>query len=59
VATIAHPCLVLAWAGDPGHPASTAERLVELLPRAELHVATRIRDVLGWPTQVAAFLDTP
>jgi pimeloyl-ACP methyl ester carboxylesterase len=59
VATIAPPTLVLAWAGDPGHPVSTAERLVELLPDAELHVATRIRDVLGWPTRVAAFLDQP
>ena len=48
--------LVLAWAGDPGHPESTAERLVELLPHATLHVATRIRDVLGWPGQVASFL---
>jgi pimeloyl-ACP methyl ester carboxylesterase len=59
VATIAQPTLVLAWGGDPGHPVATAERLVELLPDAELHVATRIRDVLGWPKQVAAFLDRP
>jgi 3-oxoadipate enol-lactonase len=56
VATVASPTLVLAWAGDAGHPVSTAERLVELLPDAELHVATRIRDVLGWPAQAAAFL---
>jgi 3-oxoadipate enol-lactonase len=51
-----HPAIVLAWAGDPGHPESTAERLVELLPHAELHVATRIREVLRWPLQVAEFL---
>ncbi len=56
VATLEHPALVLAWAGDPGHPESTAERLAELLPNAELHVARRIRDVLGWPAQVARFL---
>jgi hypothetical protein len=56
VAALAHPALVLAWAGDPGHPESTAERLAELLPAAELHVATRIREVLGWPARVAAFL---
>jgi 3-oxoadipate enol-lactonase len=56
IAQLAQPALVLAWAGDPGHPESTAERLAELLPTSELHVATRIRDVLGWPTQVAAFL---
>jgi len=59
VATIPRPALVLAWAGDPGHPVSTAERLAELLPHAELHVATRIRHVLGWPAQVATFLGTP
>ena len=56
VAVLAHPTLVLAWTGDPGHPESTATRLAELLPAAELHVATRIREVLGWPAQVAAFL---
>ncbi|HTO71785.1 MAG TPA: cytochrome P450 [Myxococcota bacterium] len=32
------PALVIATRGDPGHPLSTAERLVELLPRAELVV---------------------
>jgi pimeloyl-ACP methyl ester carboxylesterase len=56
LATIVQPALVLAWDGDEGHPVSTAERLAALLPRAELHVATHLRDVLGWPTQVAAFL---
>ena len=56
VAGLEQPALVLAWAGDPGHPVSTAERLVDLLPTAELHVATRVRDVLGWPERVASFL---
>jgi len=56
IATIDRPALILAWDGDPGHPVSTAERLAGLLPRAELHVATRLRDVLNWPTQVADFL---
>ncbi|MGK2949245.1 MAG: alpha/beta fold hydrolase [Acidimicrobiales bacterium] len=56
IAQLAQPALVLAWAGDPGHPESTAERLAELLPAAELQVATRIREVLGWPAQVADFL---
>lgn len=59
VTAISQPTLVLAWAGDPGHPVSTAERLVELLPHAELHVAGRIRDVLGWPAQVAQHLAAP
>ena len=56
IAAIDRPTLVLAWAGDAGHPVSTAERLAELLPRAELRVATGLRDVLAWPTQVADFL---
>jgi pimeloyl-ACP methyl ester carboxylesterase len=56
IATLVQPALVLAWAGDPGHPESTAERLAELIPHAELHVAQRIRDVLGWPATVAGFL---
>lgn len=59
IAAITQPALVLAWAGDPGHPESTAERLVELLPDAELHIATKIGHVLGWPAQVASFLDAP
>ncbi len=59
IAAITQPTLVLAWAGDPGHPVSTAERIVELLPDAELQVAANIGHVLGWPAQVATFLDTP
>jgi pimeloyl-ACP methyl ester carboxylesterase len=54
--SLEHPAIVLAWAGDPAHPESTAERLVELLPHAELHIATRIGEVLRWPLQVAEFL---
>jgi len=57
VAAIAVPALVLAWATDPGHPVSTAERLVELLPHAELHVAERVAEILTWPGRVASFLD--
>jgi pimeloyl-ACP methyl ester carboxylesterase len=56
LAMLDHPTLLLPWAGDPGHPVSTAERLAELLPNAELRVADRLRDVLGWPAQVAEFL---
>jgi cytochrome P450/pimeloyl-ACP methyl ester carboxylesterase len=32
------PALIIATRGDPGHPLSTAEKLAELLPRAELVV---------------------
>lgn len=57
IAVIAAPALVLAWATDTGHPVSTAERLVDLLPDAELHVAETIPQIRTWPERVAAFLD--
>ena len=57
IAAIAVPALVLAWATDAGHPVSTAERLVELLPDAELYVAETIPEILTWPERVAAFID--
>lgn len=51
------PALVLAWDTDPGHPLSTAELLVELLPHAELDVARQLHDVVTWTDRVDAFLD--
>lgn len=50
------PVLILAWDTDPGHPLTTAARLVELLPNAELHVARRLDDVAAWTGLVDAFL---
>jgi 3-oxoadipate enol-lactonase len=50
------PALLLAWDSDPGHPLTTAERLLELLPGADLHVARRLRDVAAWTGLVDAFL---
>ncbi len=55
--TIDAPALILAWTGDPGHPVSTAERLVESLPDAELHLASSPEELATWSTIVAAFLD--
>ncbi|WP_310795695.1 alpha/beta fold hydrolase [Herbiconiux moechotypicola] len=49
------PALVLAWATDAGHPLSTAERLVELLPEAELHVSHTAADVRTWAARAATF----
>jgi pimeloyl-ACP methyl ester carboxylesterase len=48
IATITVPTLILAWTGDSGHPMSTAERLAELIPGAQLRRAGTIHDVLGW-----------
>ena len=50
------PALVLAWRGDPTHPLSSAERLCEALPRAELHVAHSLDDVRSWSGMIRAFL---
>jgi pimeloyl-ACP methyl ester carboxylesterase len=51
------PTLLLAWAGDEGHPLATAEKLAELLPNAELSVAQELMDLLGWTDQVETFLE--
>ena len=56
VAGIAAPTLILAWSGDPGHPISTAERLVELMPNAELSVASTLGELFAWTDLVADFL---
>lgn len=56
VAELGHPSLVLAWAGDPGHPLSTAETLARSLPGGELHVARTRGEIRGWAARIAAFL---
>lgn len=56
LATIDVPTLVLAWTGDPGHPVTTAERLVELISAAELHVASTPADLAEWTELVVGFL---
>lgn len=50
------PTLVLAWAGDSSHPLSTARKLVELLPNAELSVARSTAEVLDWRDRVNEFV---
>jgi 3-oxoadipate enol-lactonase len=56
VRELAIPALILAWDTDPGHPLATAERLAQLLPDAELHVARRLRDVAQWTPLVDRFM---
>jgi 3-oxoadipate enol-lactonase len=56
IATIEAPTLLLSWAGDDGHPVSTGERLAELLPSAELHVALTPHEVERWSPLIAEFL---
>jgi len=50
------PTLVLAWRGDPTHPLSTAERIAQLMPAAELCVADSGEDMGAWPERIRAFL---
>ncbi len=50
LALIDVPVRVLAWTDDPSHPMSTAERLTDLLPRAELTVAASPEEVRRWPS---------
>jgi pimeloyl-ACP methyl ester carboxylesterase len=56
VAKLGMPALILAWSGDPTHPVSTAKRLAELLPDAELHVAKKSGDIAGWAERIRSFL---
>jgi pimeloyl-ACP methyl ester carboxylesterase len=53
---LTQPALILAWAGDPGHPESTAEQLRDLLPHSELHVADHLPALSAWPELAAAWL---
>ncbi len=54
--SIRAPALVLAWSGDAAHPVSTAERLAELLPRADLRVAHDLGEVLEWSATIGGFV---
>ena len=56
IAALEHPTLLLAWAGDPGHPESTADRLHQLLPNSERRVARQLKDLSGWSTVITDFL---
>jgi pimeloyl-ACP methyl ester carboxylesterase len=56
VAAIAVPTLVLAWSGDAGHPVSTAELLIELMPNAELSVASTWEELQTWTDRTTTFI---
>jgi pimeloyl-ACP methyl ester carboxylesterase len=51
-----HDTLILAWATDPAHPLSTAEKLAALLPHSQLQVAHTVDDIRGWGALAAQFL---
>lgn len=56
IAQLPQPTLILAWDTDEFHPLSTAQRLAEILPRAELSIARSLRQVYDWPHLVARFI---
>lgn len=58
LAHLEQPALILAWDTDHAHPIATAERLAEVLPRADLHVARTLRQVRDWPRLVSGFMGT-
>jgi pimeloyl-ACP methyl ester carboxylesterase len=56
IARLALPVLILAWPGDPGHPLSTAERLMSLISGARLQVAHSSAELREWGAVSAEFL---
>ena len=58
IATISAPTLILAWTGDSGHPVSTANQLVDLMPNAELFVASTAADLATWTDRVVTFVSS-
>lgn len=56
IAGIECPAAILAWTGDPGHPASTAEELHRLLPNSTLHLSSTADELETWPTLVRSFI---
>ncbi len=53
IARIDAPTTILAWIEDPGHPLSTAQALVALLPQATLSVAHGPAELETWPQVLA------
>lgn len=56
ISSLSQPTLVLAWTGDPGHPATSAEQVAELLPNSELSLASTWEDLQTWTDRAVSFL---
>lgn len=50
------PALILAWEGDAIHPLTTAERLADTLPAAQLQIISSPAELDRWPGLIDAFL---
>lgn len=53
---VTQPTLIIAWAGDPGHPVSTADTLHAAISGSVLHVSETQPDLQTWGQRAAAFL---
>ena len=53
---LAVPTLILAWVDDYAHPVSTAEKLHQLIPGAQLQIAETPEELDTWPRRVARFI---
>jgi 3-oxoadipate enol-lactonase len=56
IALLTQPTLILAWAGDPGHPVSSAEKLADAITGSTLHVSDTSTDIRTWGDRAAEFL---
>lgn len=56
IAGIDCPTLILAWTGDPVHPIATADELSELIPHADVDVASDSADIARWTGLVGDFV---
>jgi pimeloyl-ACP methyl ester carboxylesterase len=56
IQSIDTPVLILAWAGDQGHPVEVADELNALLPRSSLGVAKQYSDIEKWPQRIEDFI---
>ena len=56
IRSLSQPALILAWTGDPTHPAASAEQFADLLPNAELCLASTWEDLQTWTDRAIAFM---
>lgn len=54
-ATVMQPTLIIAWAGDPGHPVSTGEALHRAIAGSVLHISDTQADLQTWGRRAADF----
>jgi pimeloyl-ACP methyl ester carboxylesterase len=56
IAAIGVPALVLTWSGDTGHPVSTARELGDLIPHAQVSVASTYDEFASWTDRICEFV---